>query len=158
MKRTDITDIFPEATDEQIDRLMDLNGADVNTAKHSAAGTKSQLTAAQNRIAELEAAAAAPSGELAEAQRRADELSAELDALKQANALRDIRAAVSRETSVPAELLTAETEEACRAQAQGILDFARPAGYPAVRDGGEPAGSIKPATRQQFAEWFNAQP
>lgn len=140
MKRTDITDIFPEATDEQIDKLMDLNGTDINTAKHSVAGLRSQLTAAQNRLAALEAEPPAPSADLAAAQQRAAELEGELNALKAANALRDIRATVSKETSVPAELLTAETEEACRAQAQGILDFAKPAGYPAVRDGGEVTG------------------
>ena len=33
MKRTDITQLFPEAPKETIDKLMDLNGADVNAVK-----------------------------------------------------------------------------------------------------------------------------
>ena len=33
MKRTDITELFPDATAEQIDKLMDLNGQDINKAK-----------------------------------------------------------------------------------------------------------------------------
>ena len=32
MKRTDITELFPDATKEQIDKLLDLNGADIAKA------------------------------------------------------------------------------------------------------------------------------
>ena len=39
-------------------------------------------------------------------------------------------------TGVPAGLLSGASEEDCTAQAQAILEFARP-GYPSVRDGGE---------------------
>ena len=44
MKRTDITDIFPEATKEQIDKLMALNGADINGAKSELETLRQQLT------------------------------------------------------------------------------------------------------------------
>lgn len=66
-----------------------------------------------------------------------DTTKAELDALNTANAQRDMRARVSAATGVPVELLTADTEEACTAQAQAALKFAKP-GYPDVRDGGDP--------------------
>ena len=60
MKRSDVTAIFPDATDEQIKKLMDLNGADINTAKASADEIKKQLDAANT---ELEAAKKAAAGE-----------------------------------------------------------------------------------------------
>lgn len=153
MKRTDITALFPEATDEQIKTLMDLNGADINNARKGAADLQTQLTAAQARVAELEAK---PDGsELKAAQERAQALQTELDGLKAANTLREMWANVSKETGVPADLLTGETEEACKTQAQNILAFAKPGGYPAVHDGGEPNIPSTSPTRQQFADWFN---
>ena len=79
----------------------------------------------------------------------------ELNGLKQANALRDLREKVSKETGVPASLLTAETEEACKAQAAAIRDYAKPSGYPPVRDGGEVHPANATATRDQFADWLN---
>ena len=68
-----------------------------------------------------------------------DTTKAQLDALNAANAQRDMKARVSAATGVPVELLTADTEEACTAQAQAALKFAKPASrYPNVRDGGDP--------------------
>lgn len=46
-----------------------------------------------------------------------DTTKAQLDALNAANAQRDMKARVSAATGVPVELLTADTEEACTAQA-----------------------------------------
>ena len=75
--------------------------------------------------------------ELQKAVDRSNALQAELDKIKAANTIRDIRAKVAEETGVPANLLTATTEEGCKEQAQGILEFSNPKSYPAVRDGGE---------------------
>ncbi len=136
MKRADITALFPDATKEQIDQILNLNGADITSAKLERDALQTQLTAAQARIAELEAND--KSAELQTAQERVQTLQTELDDLKSANSLREMRASVAKDTGVPAELITADTEEAARAQAQGILDFAKPAGYPAVKDGGDP--------------------
>ena len=94
--------------------------------------------------------------ELQKAVERGNALQTELDALKSANAIRDIRSQVAEETGVPVSLLTADTEEGCKAQAQAILEYAKPNSYPAVRDGGEVTRNIgKPTTRQQFAEWMD---
>ena len=65
----------------------------------------------------------------------------------------EVRAKVSAATGVPADLLSGDTEEACTAQAQAILKFAKP-GYPNVRDGGDPHHTPTGSTRQQFADWF----
>ena len=67
-----------------------------------------------------------------------DTAQAQLDTLTKANAQRDMRTKVSAATGVPADLLTGDTEEACTTQAQAIMNFAKPAAYPSVKDGGDP--------------------
>lgn len=89
-----------------------------------------------------------------------DSLRAEVEQLKTAAAVRDIRDKVAGEKSVPAKLLTGSTEAECTAQADAILAFAaqqqgKP--YPAVQDGGEVGkNGSGGTTRDQFAEWFAA--
>lgn len=101
--------------------------------------------------------AEAQKSELQKATERADALAKELDGMKKAESVRTIREQVAKETGVPASLLTFETEEDCKAQAQQILSFSKPAGYPSIKDGGEaqhaPA-SAKP--EEAFKEWFEA--
>lgn len=93
--------------------------------------------------------------ELEKATERMQALQVELDSMKKAESLRAIREKVASETGVPAGLLTAETEEDCQEQAQSILSFANPHGYPSVKDGGEVNTVGKPTTKQQFADWAN---
>lgn len=50
MKRADITALFPDATDEQIKALMDLNGSDVNREKSKTEEARKQLAQAQAAI------------------------------------------------------------------------------------------------------------
>ena len=89
------------------------------------------------KAAQFDAAQEAGKTELQKANEKAAKLQQQLDALNSANTLREVRAKVSAATGVPADLLSGDTEEACTAQAQAILKFAKP-GYPNVRDGGEP--------------------
>ena len=154
MKRSDITELFPEATKEQIDAIMNLNGTDINNAKKNLTELQEQYDAAQARVTELEQAA----GQLSEARTLADTLQTELASLKAANAIRDMRQAVSKDTGVPAELITADTEEAARSQADAILKWhGTQPNYPVGNEGGEntipPAGS----TRDQFATWLQGE-
>lgn len=65
MKREEIKAIFPEATDEQLKSVMDLNGADVEKAKSKATALEAEL---KEKKADF------------------DKLNTELDALKTANA------------------------------------------------------------------------
>ena len=141
MKRTDITDLWPEAPKEAIDKLMAINGADVNATKAEIEDLKQKLAAAAN------------SDELQKAQQQAAQLQTELDAMKAAETIRLTREKVAGEKKVPAHLLTGETEEACAKQADEILAFAKPSGYPNIRDGGEPRNPPQPTTRQKFADW-----
>lgn len=151
MKRTDITAIWPEATKEQIDRLLGINGEDISKARGDLESLQGQLTQAQAQIAALEAA-----GTDAKAHKdRADRLQAELDGLKKAETVRGIRAKVAGEKKVPANLLTGETEEDCARQADAILAFAKPTQYPNVPDGGEATPPGSGATRDRFAEFMS---
>lgn len=151
MKRTDITSLFPEATDEQIKALMDINGNDINNAKKGVEELQASLNDANAKLAEVENNSTA----LQEAIDKANGLQSELDTMKAAETLRLTREEVAKSIGVPAHLLTGETKEDCEAQAQQILEFAKPSKYPSVPDGGEPIGNPHKATRDQFAEHFN---
>ena len=84
-------------------------------------------------------------------------LTAELEALKAENAareIRDIRERVSRETGIPADMLSGDTEDSCRAYAAQLTAYAKP--YPVVRDAAL-YGDMIPDGRsagEKFAEWF----
>ena len=150
MKRTDITDMFPEATPEQIDTLMGINGADINAAKR-------EVGSLQTQIAEMQEKLNKPSDELTAAKKQARELQGEIDKMKAAETLRIMREKVAAEIGVPAELLTGATEEDCNTQANAIMAFAKKnGGYPNVRDAGETHIETKKSTRDQFAEWANS--
>ena len=63
MKREDITKLFPDATKDQIDQILNINGADIAKAKGEAEKAKgdldtyrADLETAQKRIQELEKA------------------------------------------------------------------------------------------------------
>ncbi len=151
MKRADVTVIFPDATKEQLDRIMELNGADINKAKGDLESLQGQLTQAQEQITALEAA-----GQDAKTHKeRADLLQAELDGMKKAETIRGIRLKVAGEKKIPASLLTGETEDVCAQQADAILAFAKPNAYPNVPDGGEVHQPGSGSTRDRFAEFMS---
>lgn len=145
MKRTDITELFPDAPKETIDKIMSLNGADVNAAKAEMDTLRQQLADAQSKQTSGE--------ELQKAQQQIDQLTKELTGMKAAETIRLTREKVAGEKKIPAHLLTGETEEACAKQADEILAFAQPSGYPHFRDGGEPQRTTKATTRDKFADW-----
>ena len=148
MKRDDISAVFEGATKEQIDKIMALNGADITKAKGELDDIKNQLKTAQDELTKAKEAGS----KLEEAQKTAVALQVELDGMKHTESVRLMREKVSGETKVPASLLTGETEEDCKAQAEQILAFAKPS-YPSLPDGGEARGTGGTTTAQQFAEW-----
>ncbi len=94
MKREEIKAIFPEATDEQLKSVMDLNGADVEKAK-------SKLTSLENELKEKKA--------------DFEKLNTEFEALKTANAS-------GEEWKTKYEAIVAENEaKAKQAEADRIL-------------------------------------
>lgn len=116
-------------------------------------GKWSDYDALKEKASKYDQMEEANKSELQKAIEARDALQSELDSMKAANALREVRETVANETGVPASLLTATTEEDCREQAKNILAYANPKGYPQVRDAGEVHQLGKPTTKQQFAEW-----
>ena len=143
MKRTDITDLFPDAPKESVDKLMNLNGADVNAARNEVETLRRQLEEARGNQASGE--------ELQKAKQQISQLTQELNGMKSAETVRKTREKVAGEKKVPVHLLTGETEEACAKQADEILAFANANGYPDVKDGGE---TTKPKSAQQTRDKF----
>ena len=92
--------------------------------------------------------------ELQKATERANELEAKLTSLEKQNEIRSIREKIANETGVPVGLLTGEDEESCKTQAQSILEFAKPTGYPPVKDGGEITHNQTRTAKEGFSEWF----
>ena len=93
--------------------------------------------------------------EIQKATEKADALQAQLDQVNKANKVRDLRIKVSKETGVPYELLSGDDEESCKTQAEAILKFANPKGYPKVKDSGEPSHVSGKKTRDLFEDWMN---
>ena len=149
MKREDITNLFPDATTEQIKALMNINGNDINNARRGMEELQRSLTETQGALAQAQESA----NELQTEKDRANELQKELDAMKTADAIRTTREKVAQNTGVPVHLLTGETEDDCNSQAEAILAFAQPSGYPNVRDNGEVTVRSKKSAAEQFAEW-----
>ena len=152
MKRTDITDVFPEASKEQIDKIMGLNGSDINAAKGEAETLRTQLAAVQGELEQF-TGAGGQAEKLKEAQSALEAARVEIEAMKAAESLRTMREKVATEKSVPIGLLTGDTEEACVTQADAILAFAKQGKYPAVPDGGESHTPSELSTRDKFADW-----
>ena len=110
----------------------------------------------KQKAAKFDEQVEAGKSELQKATEKATSLQAELDALKQAEAIRTMREEVASAKGVPAKLLTGKTAEECESQAADLLAWAQKSssGYPKVPDGGDPT-STKPA-REQFADWLNS--
>ena len=111
----------------------------------------------KQKAAKFDEQVEAGKSELQKVTEKATSLQAELDALKQAEAIRTMREEVASAKGVPAKLLTGKTAEECESQAADLLAWAQKSssGYPKVPDGGDPT-STKPA-REQFADWLNSQ-
>lgn len=137
-------------TQADLDRIV----KDRLTREREKYGDYDALKAKAEKFDEIEEASKT---ELQKATEKAKALQDELDAFKKAESLRTMREKVAHDTGIPVNLLTAESEDACKEQAKQILEFSRPSGYPQVKDGGEVRTSGKKSTRDSFAEWFNNQ-
>lgn len=97
-------------------------------------------------------------GESKKAKETIGELSGKISVLQREIETRNAREKVSAETGVPASLLTGETEEACKTQAEAILNWKGPRqNYPDAHDAGEVNGFSGGKTRDQFADWYTFQ-
>ena len=116
-------------------------------------GDYAELKAKASKLDEMEEA---KKTELQKASEKAAALKSELDALKKANEIRGIREEVAKSMNVPTDLLTADTKEACEAQAKSLLAFASAKqGYPALKDSGEVSHAGNASTRDLFASFVS---
>ena len=127
---------------------------DVNRIVAKRVSKYSDYEELKEKAAKFDAAEEASKTELQKAQEKAAALEAELENRKKADALRVMREEVSKETGVPAALLTGATEDECRSQANGIIEFkSQQTGYPVVKDGGEVTATVKGTPKEQFKQW-----
>lgn len=110
----------------------------------------------KEKAGKFDEAEEASKSELQKATEKATALEAQLTALTREKEISELKSKVSAELGVPAGLLTADTEEDLRAQAEAILAFAKPSEYPTVKDGGEVTKTAGLSTKQQFAQWADA--
>lgn len=105
------------------------------------------------KAAKFDEAEEANKSELQKAMERANNLEAELNGLKKSEEIRQTREKIATETGIPANLLTGDTEESCKAQAEAIKAFATP-NYPKVKDGGEVPRTTSGNAKADFAEYM----
>lgn len=106
------------------------------------------------KAAKFDEAEEANKSELQKAVERANNLEAELAGLKKSEEVRQTREKIATETGIPAHLLTGDTEEACKAQAEAIKAYATP-NYPKVKDGGEVPKITSGNAKADFAEFMS---
>lgn len=92
--------------------------------------------------------------ELQKMTEKANGFEQELNKLKAEKAAAEIRDKVAKEKNVPAHLLHGSTEEECTAEADELLKYIIPQGYPDVQDSGEVLHQGKRSTGDQFADAF----
>ena len=110
----------------------------------------------KEKAAKYDAAVESEKTELQKATELAESYKSQLDALKKAESVRQIRDKVATEKGIPASLLTADTEDACVAQADALIAWHRPEAqpYPVVKDAGEVRNIGGGENRDQFENWF----
>ena len=117
-------------------------------------GKFADYEALKAKAAKYDEAEEANKSELQKATERANNLEAELNGMKKAEEIRQMKEKIANETGIPANLINGTTEEECKAQAEAIKAFATPNGYPKLKDGGEipkPTGTAK----DQFADFMS---
>ena len=99
MKREDIKTIFSDATDEQIDKLLDINSADIGRAKRNTEELETKLSKAENDLK----TALVDAGELQKIRNEVDTLQKTIEDYKAAEEKRKSDAAAA---AVHAEIVT----------------------------------------------------
>ena len=110
--------------------------------------------ALKEKAAKFDEYEAANKTELEKMTEKAKSLQAELDGIKKASALREMREKIATENNVPIEFLTGTTEEECLAQADKVKEMLSVSGIPVrVVDGGEVLGTGAPNSAAVFERW-----
>ena len=112
------------------------------------------LKAKASKFDEIEAA---NKSELEKANEKLKAVTAELEGMKKAQELSALRTKIATENNVPVELITATTEDECKAQALKVRELTSANGIPvSVSDGGEVVRTGKVDNRTAFANWVQS--
>lgn len=170
MKRDEVKGIVPNITDEQLNQLMDLHGADIERQKQQITTLTTERDAARTQLGEantkLEGYDPDWKTKAAEAEHKAQE---QVAALQSHFAAQSAVSAIkfSSESAKKAFLADLKTKNLTLQDGKllGFDDFladykktdptAFVSGYPNVQDGGDPHNKPTGSTRDQFAAWFN---
>ena len=174
MKREDVKNKIPGITDEQLNWIMQENGADINREKSAATALQTQLDNANAQLKTAQDGLKAFEGvDVADLKGQITKLQGQLadqaDSFAFDSALDGaIRDAHGRDVKAIRGMLDVDALKVSKdrtSDIQAALDAltkekawafdAAPGGYPNVRDGGDPNKTPTGSTREQFAEWFN---
>lgn len=160
-------------TDEQVQRVFAMNGEELNGLKASVATLTTERDAARTQLADanqkLEGYDPAWKDKADQAQRQARQ---QVDEMKTRFAASQAAAGLKFSSASAKKAFMADLDaKALPLQDDGTLlgfddfvksykktdpdAFAPETGYPAVKDGGDPAHAPGGSTREQFAAWFN---
>ena len=169
MKREDVKNKIPGITDEQLDWLMQENGSDITREKSAANALQAQVDSLTAQVATaqdgLKAFGAHKPEDFAAAQQQ---MQAQADGFafdhaldtailgKQGRSVKAVRALLDVDALKGSKDLTADIAQALEAAAKAnpwAFGEVQPAGYLAVRDGGEGGKTPTGSAREQFAAW-----
>ncbi|MDD6666715.1 MAG: hypothetical protein PUE58_01900 [Lachnospiraceae bacterium] len=105
----------------------------------------------KSKAAEYDKQQEANKTELQKAQEQAESLKKELAGLKEQEKTRGIRKKVSEDTGVPEDLLTGNSEEDCKTQAEAILKFAKGSKYPGIKETGHKSNTTSPTSADDLS-------
>ena len=112
------------------------------------------LDALKKKAAKFDEMEEASKTELEKANEKVKALQYELESIRKEKELSAMREQIANEIGIPVNLLTGDSEEECRTQAEAIKAYANPNGYPTIRDGGDPQNmNNKRSNRDAFTEW-----
>ena len=173
MKREDLKEF--NLTDEQVQKIMDLHGADLERQKQTITTLTTERDAARTQLADANKKL---EGYDPEWKTKADQASqqAEQQVAEMKARFAETRAAAGLKFSsesarkafmadLAAKKLTPQDDGTLLGFDEYLSSykkndpgaFAQESGYPTVKDGGDPARAPTGSTRDQFAAWFNEQ-
>lgn len=173
MKREDLKEF--NLTDEQVQKIMDLHGADLERQKQTITTLTTERDAARTQLTDANKKL---EGYDPEWKTKADQASqqAEQQVAEMKARFAETRAAAGLKFSsesarkafmadLAAKKLTPQDDGTLLGFDEYLSSykkndpgaFAQESGYPTVKDGGDPARAPAGSTRDQFAAWFNEQ-
>lgn len=173
MKREDLKEF--NLTDEQVQKIMDLHGADLERQKQTITTLTTERDAARTQLADankkLEGYDPEWKTKADQARQQAEQQVAEMKAgyaaTSAASSLKFTSDSAKKAflADLNAKKLPLQDDgsllgfdDFVKSYKQTDPDaFAPEAGYPAVKDGGDPTHAASGSTREQFTAWFNEQ-